>query len=153
MTRMPYFTSARAAIIKDNKILMGFEPEHEKGLRGNHWETPGGHIEPMEDVIDGLKREIKEEIGTDVKIKEKLPFFFSYSSEIVDKKYKGNYGIVIFFLCELTGEPDLEKATDKEFNELKFIGKEEFYELVEKNKVMVFDKEFVPKLMEKLNLW
>jgi len=54
--------TATAIIIKENKILLlkrGQEP-----LKGQ-WDLPGGYMQEKETPKEALKREIKEEIGTD----------------------------------------------------------------------------------------
>lgn len=147
--RIQFFVGARAIIIKDKKILMGFEPKREH----EHWETPGGHIEADENIIDGLKREVMEEVGAEIEVKNQLPFFFSYDGSIVKEEYRGNSGIQIYFVCNSLTNPDLKKATEKEFSELKFIGKEEFEKLLKENKIMIFDKLFLPEIIKKLKLW
>jgi A/G-specific adenine glycosylase len=40
----------------------------EEGLLGGLWEFPGGKIEPEETVQDCIKREIKEELGIEIKV-------------------------------------------------------------------------------------
>jgi 8-oxo-dGTP diphosphatase len=41
-------------------------------------ELPGGHIEPGEDILEGLNRELREELGVDGRVGE--PFFvFTYN--------------------------------------------------------------------------
>ncbi|MGI0105194.1 (deoxy)nucleoside triphosphate pyrophosphohydrolase [Salinimicrobium sp. WS361] len=37
------------------------------------WEFPGGKVEKGEDLEDCLKREIEEELGVEIEIKERLP--------------------------------------------------------------------------------
>lgn len=58
----------------------------------NKYELPGGHIDYGEEIIDGLKREIKEELGMTVRIGD--PFnVFTYQNLI-----KGSHSIeVIYF--------------------------------------------------------
>ncbi len=150
---IPLYVSVRIIVLDGNKMLLGFEPSHEGGLGGDHWETPGGHVEPNEDIMTSLKREAKEEIGTEIKIENRLPFFFDYTRKEYDKNYQGSSGIVIYFLCDLLGEPDVKKASDDEFSEIKFIGKKEFQKLSDEDKVMMIDKINIPKIMKKLKLW
>lgn len=57
-----------AVIIENNKgeillVKRKFEPQ-----KGN-WDLPGGFIQPDEDLIHSIKREIKEELNTDISIK------------------------------------------------------------------------------------
>ncbi|MBE5103310.1 (deoxy)nucleoside triphosphate pyrophosphohydrolase [Priestia aryabhattai] len=56
-----------AAIIKDkNRLLIA--KRHSKDPLGGKWEFPGGKIEPGETPEECLAREIKEELGVEVKI-------------------------------------------------------------------------------------
>jgi len=56
-----------AAIIKDeNRLLIA--KRHSKDPLGGKWEFPGGKIEPGETPKECLVREIKEELGVEVKI-------------------------------------------------------------------------------------
>ena len=142
--------SVRVAITKGKKILMGFEPPRRDGLKGNHWECPGGKVESGETILECLKREMKEEIGVKVNVKDKMPFFFN----VEIKRASGNlHGLMVYFVCDLDGKPDLSKATDKEFNELKYLGEKEFLKLSRKGKIMGYDRKNVPKIMRKLKLW
>lgn len=52
-------TGAYALIEEDGKILL---VRQEGGPYKGRWDLPGGRIEPDEEVLDALKREIKEEI-------------------------------------------------------------------------------------------
>jgi len=54
------------AIIRDDKLLMVTDEE-------NYWKFPGGTLNENESDEDCLKREMKEELGVDVK-KESLKF-------------------------------------------------------------------------------
>lgn len=67
------------------------------------WEFPGGKLEKGETLEDCLKREIKEELGLNVKILEKLP---SNTHKYTDKKIIE----LIPFRCSLqTSEIDLKE--------------------------------------------
>jgi len=59
---------ARSVIINDDKILLVNEKSDK-----SYYFLPGGHVEFGETIEEGLKREIKEELG--VRIKEFEPLF------------------------------------------------------------------------------
>jgi A/G-specific adenine glycosylase len=60
-----------AAVIQRNgKIYIQQRPQ--KGLMGGLWEFPGGKLEKGENPEDCLKREILEELGVQIKIKQKI---------------------------------------------------------------------------------
>lgn len=59
--KVKHFT-ASAVIMKNNKVLLIW---HNKL---NTWLYPGGHIDENENPEDAILREVKEEIGIDVKI-------------------------------------------------------------------------------------
>lgn len=54
---------AVGVILKNRKVFITYR---EKSLhQGDKWEFPGGKVEPNETVFEGLKRELKEEVGID----------------------------------------------------------------------------------------
>jgi 8-oxo-dGTP diphosphatase len=58
------------------------------------YELPGGHIDFGEDLIIGLRREIKEEFEKDINV-ENILAAFSYTNEI-----KGSHSVEIVYLAE-----------------------------------------------------
>lgn len=64
--------SVTAIIIKNNKLLLG-KRNVEPGK--NKWDVPGGFLNDGEHPEAGLKREMKEELGVDIKIKKFIGFF------------------------------------------------------------------------------
>lgn len=67
---LPYVTGAVGVIKKNGKLLISKRPE--KGLLGGMWEFPGGKVKKDETLKHALKREIQEELGISVQVKEKL---------------------------------------------------------------------------------
>ena len=67
------------------------------------WEFPGGKVEEDENLETCLRREIKEELGVEIKVNERLPFnIHSYSDD--------NLINLIPFRCSLqTFEIDLKE--------------------------------------------
>jgi 8-oxo-dGTP diphosphatase len=61
----------------------------------NVYEIPGGHIDFGEDIVDGLKREIREELGVEVSVGD--PFSaFTYHNEV-----KGSHSIEVAYFAQL----------------------------------------------------
>ena len=65
------FTSCRAVIINDSKILL----IHRYKNGEEYWVFPGGHIEVGEAVDQALRREIQEELSMEaIEIGEQFPY-------------------------------------------------------------------------------
>lgn len=61
----------------------------------NVWEMPGGHVDFGEDMAEGLKREIKEELEVAISIGD--PFYeFTYQNDI-----KGSHSIEVVYFAKL----------------------------------------------------
>ena len=61
------------------------------------WEFPGGKIDPAESHVDALRREMREELETDVSVRE-LVFDVTHT-------YPDRTVTLYFYRCVLTGEP------------------------------------------------
>jgi len=84
-------------IVKKEKILLG---KRKNCYKSGTWGLPGGHLELGEDLIDGAKRELWEEVG----IKDpKLEFL----SVVEGDKDEAHYIQVNFLLKDFKGEPVL----------------------------------------------
>lgn len=71
------------------------------------FELPGGHIDFGEDIVIGLKREVREELGKEITVGD--PFSaFTYINEV-----KGAHAIEIAFFAQFVGRID-DISTDPE---------------------------------------
>jgi len=68
MNKGPFVTVGGLIVNKEGKILLVKSPKWLK----EKYSVPGGHVEPYEKLQDAIKREIKEEVGLDVKIGDLL---------------------------------------------------------------------------------
>lgn len=92
---MPAPVSVVCAVIhRDDRVLIAQRPV------GKHlalkWEFPGGKVEPGEQPDAALVREIREELGCDIVVREKWPSF-------VHQYERGEIELMPF-ICELRPE-------------------------------------------------
>lgn len=109
---------AQKAIItnSENKVLIT------KDLNDLVWELPGGRLNVGETPEEGLKREILEEIGLEIKVGS--PFMTG-----LRKNFEGYIRFLVVYLCELIN-PDQEIHLQKdEIGEYKWVGKEDWKNL------------------------
>ena len=71
--------------------------------RGPRWELPKGPKEPGENLARTAHREVRDEIGLDAKIVNKIGDIHYFYSEKVDGISRTRFKIVYFFLMEHTG--------------------------------------------------
>lgn len=67
-------TVAAGFICCDGTVLLARRAST-KGIAPNMWHLPGGHLEPGEDPLSALHREILEEFGAHVQVEELLHVF------------------------------------------------------------------------------
>ena len=99
-------------IEKDNKILM--VKEAKKKCYGK-WNLPAGHLEDGETIFEGAVREIFEETGCKVRLKNVLP--------IINKELENVTFLLITFTTELLEENI--SFNKEEILDVKWISKEE----------------------------
>lgn len=66
----PHHTVTAAVIRQPGQVLITRRPLD--GLLGGMWEFPGGKLQPGEDLVSCLKREICEELGVEVEVHARL---------------------------------------------------------------------------------
>ena len=66
---------AAVALINTNNILLYLRDDKPSIPYPNHWCVIGGHVEPGESTLQGLEREVQEEIGFKLENPVYLGFF------------------------------------------------------------------------------
>ena len=102
--------SARAIIIKDNKLAMVYSKKF------NYYKFPGGGIKSNETNEDALIREVKEEVGLEVvkaSIKEYGLVIRKEAGKIEDIFIQENY----YYFCEIADTVDKQNLDDYEKEE------------------------------------
>ena len=86
------------AIIEDDKVLLLHKP------KDSHYEFPGGKVREEETIEEAAIREVKEELGVDVKLVEKF--------SVIEFSYNGKYLRGSLFFAKITsGEPHITEPT------------------------------------------
>lgn len=88
--------TVRGVITRNGKFLI-IQRSATDSWNAGKWEFPGGKIDFGQDINEALKREIKEESGLDVVVKE--PLFF-WDENIESPRYKGKILASMYFACE-----------------------------------------------------
>jgi ADP-ribose pyrophosphatase YjhB (NUDIX family) len=102
--------AAEALLERDGRVLLGrraFEP------RRGYWDLPGGFLEEGEEPLDGLRREVREELGIEV---EPVAWIGTHV-----EPYDDHYVLGLTWLVRGDGEPT---AAD-DVSELGWFGPEE----------------------------
>jgi 8-oxo-dGTP diphosphatase len=91
----PTIVVVAAVVERDGRFLVTRRPDGSH-LEG-YWEFPGGKCEPGEAHADCLAREMREELGVDIAMGDRvLEVTHSYDDRIVE---------LHFYRCRLQGEP------------------------------------------------
>lgn len=70
--------NVRAIVWRDGKIL-GVKHKDDNGSESEYWAVPGGGLDPLESLHDGVRREMMEETGVEASI-GKLLFIQQFRS-------------------------------------------------------------------------
>ncbi len=100
------------------KLFVPKRAETKKFLPGTY-ELPGGHIEFGEDIVEGLKREVLEELNMHILVGE--PFnVFTYINEL-----KGSHSIEVDYFAVFDGPIENLKPNPSEHSEFLWISENE----------------------------
>jgi len=92
------------------------------------YEIPGGHIDFGENIVEGLKREISEELEVAINIGD--PFaVFDYTNPI-----KGSHSIEVIYFATLVGSPDDIVLHPDDHSSFLWIAKDELYQIMTVNR-------------------
>ena len=67
MNKDNFRLAVKALIVQNGKVLLIKRSSHDSHKPGV-WEFPGGRLEPGEDPLKGLIREVKEEVGLNISV-------------------------------------------------------------------------------------
>ena len=117
------------------KIFLPKRADTKKFLPGV-FELPGGHIEYGEDPKDGLVREIKEELHSDIEVGD--PFFvFEYTNKV-----KGSQSFEVVYFAKFTSNINLIALNPEDHSEFGWFAEDELHLATTKSKGLD-DVEFV----------
>ncbi len=110
-------------ILKDNDLFLIVKRNENDELYPGAWEFPGGHLENGETLKDGLKRELREEIGfTD----EFDPIITHYYDEVKEKNGLLVHDLEIDFIINVDSTKINVKLSDEHCN-YKWVTKDSEY--------------------------
>ena len=132
MAELKKETSCGCIITKNNKVLLVYEK------RGNFWGFPKGHMEEGETEIETALREVKEEVGIDVKInpEKRYPINYIIGNEI-DKT------TVLYLATPITEDVVMQEA---EIENFKWCSYEEALETLKFDNLKELFKEVMKEL-------
>lgn len=109
-----------ALIRKDGRYLLTLRVDDNAVYNGK-WQIPGGALEFGETPEEGLRREVREELGIEIDIVKLIPF--------LDISVRGNWqGIFITYLCSLK-EETAEIYLNEEASEYRWLTRDEMNDL------------------------
>ena len=111
--------TARAIIIKDNKLLVFFRRKIKNGKEITYYAIPGGHLEDNETLEETCIREIKEELNLDIEIIDYL------GNIIVDNQEEYYYYVKIIGGELCFGGEELERQSIDNYYEIRWINLDE----------------------------
>lgn len=101
-----HWVSVAAAIVDGDRVLAIRRSDN------NKWEPPGGTLEPSENILAGLRREVEEEVGLTVNVTNLTGVYKNMEQGIV----------ALVFRCDLGG---VEPRTSDEVAETRWMTSEE----------------------------
>lgn len=107
-------------ILKSDDLLLIVKRDENDELYPGAWEFPGGHLENGETLVEGLKRELKEEIGLNRDFESRI---ISYDDEVKNKNGELIHNLEINFLIPVNKE-EIEVVLSEEHSDYKWVTKD-----------------------------
>lgn len=111
----------------ETKVFLAKRADTKKFLPGVY-EMPGGHINFGEDLVMGLKREVKEELGMDLSVGDCFAAF-TYTNEI-----KKSHTIEVVYFATFTSSLDEITIQPDDHSEYSWFSKADLYKAYTDNK-------------------
>lgn len=110
-------------ILRDNDKFLVVKRSDNDTLYPGAWEFPGGHLEENETLKEGLKRELKEEIGFNEDFE---PIITHYYDEINEKNNEIIHDLEIDFIINVDSEK-IKIKLSSEHSDYAWVKKESNY--------------------------
>ena len=131
-----YRVTVKGLCVKDGKVLL--VRESAKTLSGK-WEMPGGGLDFGEDINEGFKREVFEEMGSRVsKMSEKPVYIWTHKYESNHREIGWYYALVLAYQVEFE---NLDFVPTEECEAIEFFSKEQLLDLHKNNMLQGQTKE------------
>lgn len=89
------------------------------------FELPGGHVNFGEDMILGLKREVREENEVEISVGD--PFYvFTYQNQI-----KGSHSIEVIYFATFTSSIETIRIHPEDHSEFRWVAEDEIHEILQ----------------------
>jgi len=114
-----FFRVIQKAVLKREGKYLILKREPNTKVYPNTWDFPGGRLELLESLSDGLEREVREETGLGIKISNPI---FTFSEVINEIPL-----VFIVYSCQIEGEERINLS--EEHTEYRWASKEEILKL------------------------
>lgn len=109
------------------KVFLAKRAETKKFLPGV-FELPGGHIDFGEEIVAGLKREIREEFGMEIEVGN--PFSaFTYTNNI-----KGSHSVEVIYFARFVGPIENLRLNPEDHSSFEWISETDIPRVISTNK-------------------
>lgn len=115
-----------AAIVRGSKILLARRYQPELPEAHLKWELPGGKVKLEETPHDALIREIREELGTEIRIVRLLPHV---QSNIYHAKERMIHAVIIAFESVISWGVSQPRHAETAVQEIQWVGRNEINKL------------------------